>query len=52
VPLRPAVAADPSLALGPDDELVAGRRPVEEAFVARREARRLYVVPQRRQALE
>ncbi|MEA2537352.1 MAG: rRNA (guanosine2251-2-O)-methyltransferase [Chloroflexota bacterium] len=34
------------------DELVAGRRPVEEAFVARREARRLLVVPQRRQALE
>jgi len=31
---------------------VAGRRPVEEAFVARREARRLYVVPQRRHALE
>ncbi len=34
------------------EELVAGRRPVEEAFVARREARRLLVVPQRRQALE
>jgi 23S rRNA (guanosine2251-2'-O)-methyltransferase len=31
---------------------VAGRRPVEEAFVARREARRLLVVPQRRMALE
>jgi 23S rRNA (guanosine2251-2'-O)-methyltransferase len=31
---------------------VAGRRPVEEAFVARREARRLLVVPQRRGALE
>jgi 23S rRNA (guanosine2251-2'-O)-methyltransferase len=31
---------------------VAGRRPVEEAFVARREARRLLVVPQRRDALE
>ena len=27
------------------EELVAGRRPVEEAFVARREARRLLVVP-------
>ncbi len=38
--------------LGPDEELVAGRRPVEEAFVARRPARRLLVVPQRRQALE
>ena len=34
------------------DELVAGRRPVEEAFVAGREARRLLVVPQRRQPLE
>ncbi len=31
---------------------MAGRRPVEEAFVARREARRLLVVPQRRDALE
>ena len=42
----------PPDALGPDEELVAGRRPVEEAFVARRPARRLLVVPQRRQALE
>jgi 23S rRNA (guanosine2251-2'-O)-methyltransferase len=31
---------------------VAGRRPVEEAFVAGRPASRLLVVPQRRQALE
>ncbi|MFL5758053.1 MAG: 23S rRNA (guanosine(2251)-2'-O)-methyltransferase RlmB [Chloroflexota bacterium] len=31
---------------------MAGRRPVEEAFAARREALRLIVVPQRRQALE
>jgi 23S rRNA (guanosine2251-2'-O)-methyltransferase len=31
---------------------VAGRRPVEEAFVAGRDAHRLLVVPQRRQALE
>ena len=38
--------------LGPDEELIAGRRPVEEAFVARRPALRLLVVPQRRQALE
>jgi len=38
--------------LGPDEELVAGRRPVEEAFVAKRPAIRLLVVPQRRQALE
>ena len=35
-----------------DEELVAGRRPVEEAFVARRTPIRLLVVPQRRQALE
>ena len=35
-----------------DEELIAGRRPVEEAFVAGREAHRLIVVPQRRQALE
>ena len=46
------MAADPSLGLVDDEELVAGRRPVEEAFVARRESRRLYVVPQRRLALE
>ena len=38
--------------LGPDEELVAGRRPVEEAFAARRPAHRLLVVPQRRHALE
>jgi 23S rRNA (guanosine2251-2'-O)-methyltransferase len=38
--------------LGPDEELIAGRRPVEEAFVARRPAIRLLVVPQRRGALE
>ena len=38
--------------LGPDEEIIAGRRPVEEAFVAGREATRLIVVPQRRQALE
>jgi 23S rRNA (guanosine2251-2'-O)-methyltransferase len=52
IPIRPAVIADPSLALGDDEELIAGRRPVEEAFVARREAIRLLVVPQRRMALE
>lgn len=40
------------LQLGPDEELIAGRRPVEEAFAARRDAIRLFVVPQRRQALE
>lgn len=35
-----------------DEELVAGRRPVEEAFAARRPAKRLLVVPERRAALE
>jgi 23S rRNA (guanosine2251-2'-O)-methyltransferase len=35
-----------------DEELVAGRHPVEEAFVAGRAARRLLVTPQRRDALE
>jgi 23S rRNA (guanosine2251-2'-O)-methyltransferase len=44
-------APSPDL-LAEDEELVAGRRPVEEAFVAHRPARRLLVVPQRRQALE
>ncbi len=34
------------------EEVVAGRRPVEEAFVARREAKRLLVVPERRAALD
>ena len=43
---------DPAVALTEGEELVAGRRPVEEAFVARREAKRLLVVPQRRMALE
>jgi 23S rRNA (guanosine2251-2'-O)-methyltransferase len=38
--------------LGPDEEVVAGRRPVEEAFAARRAAIRLLVTPQRRAALE
>jgi 23S rRNA (guanosine2251-2'-O)-methyltransferase len=35
-----------------EEELIAGRHPVEEAFIARRAAHRLLVVPQRRQALE
>lgn len=47
---RPALPA-PDL-LGPEEELVAGRRPVEEAFAAGRPALRLLVVPQRREALE
>ncbi len=38
--------------LAEDEELVAGRRPVAEAFSARRPAKRLLVVPERRQALE
>ena len=38
--------------IGEDEEIVAGRHPVEEAFIARRKAVRLLVVPQRRQALE
>jgi 23S rRNA (guanosine2251-2'-O)-methyltransferase len=38
--------------IGEDEELVAGRHPVEEAFLARRKPVRLLVVPQRRQALE
>jgi 23S rRNA (guanosine2251-2'-O)-methyltransferase len=49
---RPAGPPDRLLTLAEDEELVAGRRPVEEAFVARREAKRLLVVPQRRHALE
>ena len=37
--------------MGEGDELIAGRRPVEEAFAAGREAVRLLVVPERRAAL-
>lgn len=53
----PSVAKEParhrlSELVGPDDEVVAGRWPVREAFVAGREARRLLVVPHRRKALE
>jgi 23S rRNA (guanosine2251-2'-O)-methyltransferase len=49
---RPEAALPPPDLLGPDEELVAGRRPVEEAFAAGRAAYRLLVVPQRRNALE
>ncbi|HEY3336628.1 MAG TPA: 23S rRNA (guanosine(2251)-2'-O)-methyltransferase RlmB [Candidatus Limnocylindrales bacterium] len=49
---RPPTQSLEGIALAEGEELVAGRRPVEEAFVARREARRLLVVPQRRMALE
>ena len=48
---REEIAPRPEL-LESGEELVAGRRPVEEAFVARRPAIRLLVVPQRRHALE
>ncbi len=51
-PRRPPTQSLEGIALVEGEELVAGRRPVEEAFVARREARRLLVVPQRRMALE
>ncbi|HSO30205.1 MAG TPA: RNA methyltransferase substrate-binding domain-containing protein, partial [Candidatus Sulfomarinibacteraceae bacterium] len=47
---RPALA--PTEELGPGEELVAGRRPVEEALAARRPAIRLLVTPGRRLALE
>jgi 23S rRNA (guanosine2251-2'-O)-methyltransferase len=40
------------VALAEGEELVAGRHPVEEAFVAGRVARRLLVTPGRRDALE
>ena len=51
---RPPRPPPPDLAelRGPDEELIAGRHPVEEAFAARREAHRLIVVPERRSALE
>ena len=52
LPHQPARPAAPAPALEADEELVAGRRPVEEAFAAGRSARRLLVTPQRRQALE
>ncbi len=38
--------------MGEGEELVAGRRPVTEAFAARRNVKRLLVVPERRAALE
>ena len=49
---RPAPPLPAPDLLGPDEELVAGRRPVEEVFAAGRTAHRLLVVPQRRNALE
>ncbi len=49
---RPFAGPPPADLLGEDQELVAGRHPVEEAFIAHRKAVRLLVVPQRRLALE
>ena len=54
---RPPVRLTPApppreAALAEGEELVAGRQPVEEAFVAGRPARRLLVTPRRREALE
>jgi 23S rRNA (guanosine2251-2'-O)-methyltransferase len=50
---RPAVAAlPPEATLAEGEEIVAGRHPVEEAFVAGRAALRLLVTPGRRDALE
>lgn len=51
-PPRPPPVIDLSTLRGPDEELIAGRRPVEETFAARRDAHRLIVVPERRAALE
>lgn len=48
----PRPSADLTRLLGPDEEVVAGRHPVQECFVAGRETRRLLVVPARRDALE
>jgi len=51
VPPGPPSGPSPAELLAEDEEVVAGRRPVEEAFSARREAKRLLVVPGRRAAL-
>jgi 23S rRNA (guanosine2251-2'-O)-methyltransferase len=49
---RTTTAEDTSGLLGENEELIAGKRPVEEAFAARREAIRLLIVPERRAALD
>jgi 23S rRNA (guanosine2251-2'-O)-methyltransferase len=49
---RRAISLQVAGMVGPGQEIIAGRRPVEEAFVSRREAVRLLVVPQRRDALQ
>ncbi|MEO6349850.1 MAG: RNA methyltransferase substrate-binding domain-containing protein, partial [Candidatus Limnocylindrales bacterium] len=51
-PPRAPSTTDASALMAEDDELICGRRPVEEAFAARREAVRLLVVPERRAALD
>jgi 23S rRNA (guanosine2251-2'-O)-methyltransferase len=43
---------EPESLVAEDEELIAGRRPVEEAFAAHRDAVRLLVVPDRRAALD
>jgi 23S rRNA (guanosine2251-2'-O)-methyltransferase len=49
---RAPAGPSPAESLAENEEVVAGRRPVEEAFAARRAARRLLVVPDRRAALD
>jgi predicted rRNA methylase len=49
---RTTQADDTSGLFGEGEELIAGKRPVEEAFAARREAIRLLIVPERRAALD
>jgi 23S rRNA (guanosine2251-2'-O)-methyltransferase len=51
-PLQPASVPPPEVTLEEGEELVAGRHPVEEAFLAGRVAHRLLVTPGRRDALE
>ncbi len=51
-PPRPPEAPPSEAVLADDEELIAGRHPVEEAFVAGRLVRRLLVTPGRRDALE
>lgn len=48
----PPIALPPEATIGDGEEVIAGRHPVEEAFVAGRQALRLLVTPARRDALE
>ena len=50
--VRVTPASDTGERLEEGEELIAGKRPVEEAFAARREALRLLIVPERRAALD